>query len=326
MEPPPFDAEFDTFESLLAHANSWARSAGYAITIRRRTNRAKDGTYRRVDLCCDRGGSVRESQATGLRPNASSRKRSCPFSIKVNLIDGLWVPTIIDAAHSHDPSLDIASHPSHRKKTWTQEQKQEVCNHFRTTLGSARDITSLMSLKYPDQTWALNDVRNEISQAREESLAGYTPTQVLIRELEARGIRHFYRQHQGHITSILWTLPWCEGMWLKNPEVMIIDCTYKTNRFKLPFLNICGVSNISMTFNIAFAFISKEDEEAYLWALQRLDSVAQELSIKRLHVLVTDFDKALMNAAEEVWVDAHQQICMWHVNKNVEGKVREKWL
>ena len=45
---------------------------------------------------------------------------------------------------------------------------------------------------------------------------------------------------------------------------MIIDCIYKTNRFKLPFLNICSISNISMTFNIAFALISKEDKEAYL--------------------------------------------------------------
>ena len=112
---------------LLAYANSWARYAGYVITIRRRDNQAKDGTYQRVDLCCDRGGSVREAQATGSRLNASPRKRNCPFSIKVNLIDSLWVPTIVDAAYSHNPSLNEAFYLSHRKKTWTQEQKQEVC-------------------------------------------------------------------------------------------------------------------------------------------------------------------------------------------------------
>lgn len=53
-------------------------------------------------------------------------------------------------------------------------------------------------------------------------------------------------------------------MWRKNPEVMIIDNTYKTNRFKLPFLNVCRISNIGVTFNLAFGLINKEDEEAYL--------------------------------------------------------------
>ena len=85
MEPPPLDREFDTFESLLSYANGRARDSGYVITAERRTNRAKDGTYRRVDLCCDRGGGKRASQAIGSRPNASSRKIGCPFKIKVNL-------------------------------------------------------------------------------------------------------------------------------------------------------------------------------------------------------------------------------------------------
>ena len=305
MEPPPFDtAGYDDFDALLSFANTWARDRGFAIAIQRRANRAKDGTYRRVDLCCDRGGRDRRSEAAGLR-NATSRKTGCPFSLKVNLIAGRWVPTVLHAAHNHRPSLDAASHPIHRKKTWTEEQRQEVRSHFRTTLASARDITSIMSSKYPLQTWTRDDVRNEISKAREESLAGYTPTQALVRELEARKIRHFYRQNQGHISAILWTLPWCEEMWRKNAEVMIIDNTYKTNRFKLPFLNICGISNISMTFNIAFALISKEDEEAYLWALERLDDLAKELAIKRPHVLVTDFDRALKNSAERVWADAY---------------------
>ena len=207
MEPPPFAPGYDDFDALMAFSNAWARDHGYAMAIQRRTNRDKAGNYRRVDLYCDRGGKITASRSTGIREKSTSRKTGCAFSIKVNLIDDLWVPTVLEAAHNHGPSLDAASHPIHRRKTWTQQQKEEVRSHFKSTLGSARDIASIMSSKYPQQLWPRVDIRNEITKARDESLAGYTPTQALIRAFEERSIKHFYRQHQGHITAILWTLP-----------------------------------------------------------------------------------------------------------------------
>ena len=36
------------------------------------------------------------------------------------------------------------------------------------------------------------------------------------------------------------------------PEVLIIDCTYKTNRYKLPLLYIVGQINTNSTFYAGF--------------------------------------------------------------------------
>ncbi|KAL2756135.1 hypothetical protein ACRALDRAFT_2106057, partial [Sodiomyces alcalophilus JCM 7366] len=50
----------------------------------------------------------------------------------------------------------------------------------------------------------------------------------------------------------------------RNPEVLFIDNIYKTNRFKIPLIDIYRVTNIGLIFNIAFALLNKEDEDAYI--------------------------------------------------------------
>jgi len=42
-----------------------------------------------------------------------------------------------------------------------------------------------------------------------------------------------------------------------------MDNTYKTNRFKMPFLNVTGITNTHSTYNAAFGLLNKEDHEAY---------------------------------------------------------------
>lgn len=326
IPPPSFLAPgYDSFEELPSDANDHAKLHGYAIAIRRSTNLAKDGTYRRKGLSCDRGGSMRESIATGQRSSTSTKKTACPFSIKTNQVNGRWFGTVLDPSHNHGPSLDSAAHPIHRKRTWTEMQTSEIRQQFKTTLASARDITALMREKYPDQVWVVKDVKNEIRAAREESLQGYTPTQALVKEFDTRGIKHFFRQLGGHVTAVIWTYPWCLETWKKNPEVLLFDNTYKTNRFKLPFVNICGTTNLHTTFNIMFGLVNKEDEATYAWVLERVEELRIDQNIKPPLVLISDFDKAFKNAAGCVWTHTDQQICVWHVNKNVQGKVKEKW-
>ena len=47
------------------------------------------------------------------------------------------------------------------------------------------------------------------------------------------------------------------------PEVLLLDCTYKTNKYSMPLLDIIGVNTTRRSFYIAFAFLSGETEEDY---------------------------------------------------------------
>ncbi|KAL2761238.1 hypothetical protein ACRALDRAFT_1026460, partial [Sodiomyces alcalophilus JCM 7366] len=54
---------------------------------------------------------------------------------------------------------------------------------------------------------------------------------------------------------------WYKHIQKRNYKVIFIDNTYKTNPFKIPLIDIYGVSNIGSIFNVRFALINKEDIE-----------------------------------------------------------------
>lgn len=59
--------------------------------------------------------------------------------------------------------------------------------------------------------------------------------------------------------------------------------------------------------------------------MERLEDLRSVVTADEPHVVITDFEKALKNALENVWPDTQQQICLWHINKNVVFEVKKRW-
>ena len=51
------------------------------------------------------------------------------------------------------------------------------------------------------------------------------------------------------------------------PEVIIMDCTYKMNRFRMPLLNILSITSLHKNFWIGFCFLRNEAEPDFRWVL-----------------------------------------------------------
>lgn len=102
-----------------------------------------------------------------------------------------------------------------------------------------------------------------------------------------------------------------------NSQTFIIDCTYKTNWYKLPLLIINDVTPINTTFYITFAFQVKEIEEHYTFMMNHLKALLISLDLLNPHVILTDCEEALMNSLSAVYLHMNNLICLWHVNKNV---------
>ncbi|KAH9558786.1 hypothetical protein CY35_06G025300 [Sphagnum magellanicum] len=77
--------------------------------------------------------------------------------------------------------------------------------------------------------------------------------------------------------------------------VLTMDCTYKTNRFKMPLLHIVSFACTGATFTSAIAFLSAKTIEDYEWALNTYKGfMGNYLSL----AIVTDRELALMRATE----------------------------
>lgn len=47
------------------------------------------------------------------------------------------------------------------------------------------------------------------------------------------------------------------------PDLLLLDYTYKTNKYGMPLLDIIGVDAYERSFYVAFTFLSSETEEDY---------------------------------------------------------------
>jgi hypothetical protein len=104
-----------------------------------------------------------------------------------------------------------------------------------------------------------------------------------------------------------------------NYDVILMDCTYRTNRFNMPLLNIVGVTGMNTTIHIAQVFLIGEEEPDYRWALQQLWNLQLRKGIPHPQVFFTDRDLALLNAIEHIFPSTPALLCLWHIMKDVQA-------
>jgi len=102
----------------------------------------------------------------------------------------------------------------------------------------------------------------------------------------------------------------------------MLDSTYKTNRFGMPLLNICGIQPFKKSFSIAAVFLNAEKQQQYAWALTTLREYLAEHFVPLPKLILTDRELALIIAltADAVFGEVARLLCRWHVNMNVLAK------
>jgi hypothetical protein len=80
----------------------------------------------------------------------------------------------------------------------------------------------------------------------------------------------------------------------KHPDVLLLDCTYKTNKFDMPLLDILGIDHHGNSFTIALCFLDHEVTENYKEAVQHLRALFQPGIWPS--VVATDCEPALISA------------------------------
>ena len=56
----------------------------------------------------------------------------------------------------------------------------------------------------------------------------------------------------------------------KNPNILLLNYTYKTNKFKMPFLYIVGVTNTGHNFKLAYCFLPDKTKGDYNFAIRQI--------------------------------------------------------
>lgn len=77
--------------------------------------------------------------------------------------------------------------------------------------------------------------------------------------------------------------------------MLIIDSMYKTNKYRLPLLEMVCVTYTNKTYSLGFAFLERKKEENVTWVLEVCREMLKNQE-EMPKVIVTDHDTTLMNS------------------------------
>ena len=171
------------------------------------------------------------------------------------------------------------------------------------------------------------DVTNLLAKHRREELAGRTPIQWLYDTLRS-STEYWWKEKRdeaGRVQSLFLVPRTGIELIQLHPFILKFDCTYKTNRFNMPLLNICGASATKSAPSLGCCFLSSETKASYAWTLRQLCDLMQEEQIPLPTCVITDRELALMKALGEnpLFGRIPHLLCSWHVNMNVLARTKK---
>jgi hypothetical protein len=123
------------------------------------------------------------------------------------------------------------------------------------------------------------------------------------------------------VSDVIWAHPNSIKLFNTFSTVLVLDSTYKTNKYRVPLLEFVGNTSTMKTFSIAFSYMMSERQDNVYWALERCREMLHSKDFYP-KVVVTDWDNALINAVEKVFLDATTLLCSYHIGQNVKAKCK----
>lgn len=315
---------FDSREAAEEHLMAFALANGFAI-------RLKSSGHRRVYLECCRSRSYVSQKTvdpTKLRRNKGSRSCDCPCKIMIELPrkrdaeNGVTAVTVSGSMSAHNHNKDpVTAYPANRK--------------ISDAVGSRINALSRLGMKAPQIIMSLKaenaeltllprDVSNCMHRVKREARQNGGPVKAVLERLSSENWPHCALvQDEGSVDpsvsnhrleALLVLNPLGAQQLAKAPQVIMLDCTYKTNKYDMPLLHCVGRNGCGRTFTVALVWLPNEKEDMYRWALENLQALLPEISPK---IVVTDREEALARAIRAVYPSAVHFLCRWHLNQNV---------
>ncbi|XP_021986531.1 uncharacterized protein LOC110882965 [Helianthus annuus] len=130
-----------------------------------------------------------------------------------------------------------------------------------------RDILTTIKEQNPENVSTRNTLYNARAILVRMEQVGETPMPILFHRLKTVGFVLFHGTFENNerVQDVFFIHPESNRLWCAFPHVFLIDSSYKTNQYKMPLVQIIGVTSTYLSFCIAHAFITNEKEENFTW-------------------------------------------------------------
>ncbi|XP_045802207.1 uncharacterized protein LOC123895761 [Trifolium pratense] len=320
------DQKFATPDAVL----TWARDVGDAnkVSIIITRSDKKNGIRGRNDkliLGCDKGGMYDSSESS---TTTASKKCNCPFKIRAApSTDGSgWKVQVIHGVHNHGLPDQYHGHP--RKARLTADENKRVQDLTKRKVAPRHIVLDLKD-QNPESVVDATLVYRKRHMMQIQERGSRTELQQLLQLLDdGKYVSWNRRKDDGSdvLSDILWAHP--DSIKLLNlfPIVLVMDCTYKTNKYRQSLLEITGITSTNMTFAVGFAYMESEKTDNYHWALGKLKKLItkQDIFPRKVKNLWRDVVESPNEVEYQQRLNAFQQACV--NSSNFVEYVNNTWL
>lgn len=102
-------------------------------------------------------------------------------------------------------------------------------------------------------------------------------------------------------------------MWKRFPQVISLDNTYNTNRFKLTLFQATYQTRLGTVFSTAFSLIDNKRTEGFQFLAEGIRELITEHLIREPDVIITDFNKRVKAALNDRFPNIQQQLYIHHI-------------
>ena len=277
----------------------------------------------------------KETDPSKQRNNRTRLSASCPYQLGLKLGFHGWTfkPVIGVGRDCHNHRFVKMANFARHRQTLLAPKKEQIIRLAKNGMAPTQIWGYLQDEPEDLSCIKVRDIQNILADHRHAQLVGQSPVEWMFAQL-ADSDRFWYRVlpeaspadgQSNPITGLFIAPATSVELLRQHPDVVLMDCTYKTNRFCMPLFNICGTTNDHRSFQIAACFLSGEKEADYSWALRCLGQFYDENQIPLPKSFCTDRELSLINSLQSnpTFNDIPQLLCRWHVNINVLAKTRQ---
>nr|GEU88363.1 hypothetical protein [Tanacetum cinerariifolium] len=158
--------------------------------------------------------------------------------------------------HNHLPAQHMEGHSYARRLS---KDEYRLVEDMTKKNVPPRDILSILKAQNENNVSTIKYIHNAQYKIRKALQVGKSPMQVVMSFLHSKGYVHDFSTNDvtNELKALFFVHPTSFKIWRAFPHVLMIDATYKTNKYNMPFVKIVGVTCTGKTFCIAFTFISE---------------------------------------------------------------------
>jgi hypothetical protein len=325
--PQQFVSRSDAYN----YVQAWASTEGFAIKMGRTRKRPDKKTIYHQTFNCVCGGAKHNSKLPSpqrIRKGSRSKHTGCKWHCMVVDEGGTWRGYLPDRSsfHNHPRSFG-ATYPAHRRRARQAEPgiQARITSDAMVPTISAKETHIAIRHQFPEVPINITDIFNTKGKKQAENDQGLSAIQAMARDMGDAFYFHYSVDEANRLLNLIFIEKASLDLLRRWPYTILLDATYKTNKFGMYLVDIVGMTGSGKTFIIAQSFLSAEGEDDYGFILEWLRDVYVKSGLDLPLSFTTDAAGGLRVALKKIFPDSAHLLCTVHINRDVLTWCKTYW-